>query len=76
MRLTQSGRNVSGTFNDELGSGPVSGTLSEPRRVQFTVRQANFQPFTMSGTVNNDLNRITGNTTGSGFTGQSFSMTR
>ena len=77
MDLTQSGTSVSGTWIEPLvGNGSVRGSLSQPRGVAFTVDIPGFRPFTMTGTVNDDLSRINGSTRGSGFTGQPFSMTR
>jgi PKD repeat protein len=78
LTLSQNGTNVTGSFRDDLGifpPGTVAGTVSGPNQVRLTVTVADFNPFTLTGTTSDDINRVSGNTTGSGFN-DPFSITR
>lgn len=74
--FTQTGTSLGGTFRSFGDTGSISGTVSAPNNVRFTVTIPGFQPFTLRGTIDDDLNGIAGTITGSGFTGERFTMTR
>lgn len=78
VTLTQSGSTLSGSFLDMFGmGGPVpSGSVSSPLNVRFVVAPPGFEPWTFSGTADASLDRLTGRADGSGFTGQSWTLSR
>jgi hypothetical protein len=79
VNITQNGSALSGSYSDQFGAntvGPVSGSVSGPNRVTFSVDPACCIPFTFSGTVDDAVNRITGSTNGSGFVNAPWTLTR
>jgi hypothetical protein len=79
VTITQSGSALSGSYTDQFGAqtiGPVSGSVSGPNRVTFSVDPACCIPFTFSGTVDDAINRISGFANGSGFVQAPWSLTR
>jgi PKD repeat protein len=83
LNFTQSGTSVTGTFTfdvqgvpADVKNGTVTGSVASPLNVTFSVRTPCCVPFTFTGTADADVNRLTGNVNGSGFTGQSWTLTR
>lgn len=74
--LAHNNTTISGNFIAGDDAGTVSGTVSAPKSVQVTVNIPGFQPFTMTGTADANIDRITGTATGSGFTGEQVVLTR
>jgi hypothetical protein len=81
LNITQTSAALSGMltlpqFPPNDRNWTVSGSVSGPLAVTFSAAQPGFQPFTFNGTADADVNRLTGTVTGSGFTGQSWTLTR
>jgi hypothetical protein len=76
LNFAHSGTALSGNYNDGSFSGPVSGRVSDPRSVTFTVSIPGFQAFTFTGTADADGNRLTGSANGSGFVNAPWTVTR
>jgi hypothetical protein len=77
--FTQTGTNLAGNFTftgAPLPVATVAGSVSSPLNVNFTLNIPGFAPAQMAGTANNDVNSLTGRITGSGFTGQSWTLNR
>lgn len=81
MTLTQSNGQISGSYSDTFGPGQVGptgapGTIDANGNVELRAKQAPFTDFTFRGTMDATGRRITGGVFGSGFTGESFTMTK
>jgi len=77
LNLAHANTTVTGNWSDViLGGGSVSGTVSAQKSVRATVSFPGFEPFTIAGTADADINRVTGTATGSGFTGEQVVLTR
>jgi PKD repeat protein len=76
VNLAQSGANLTGNIVTSLGNGTVSGTVRDPRSVTFTNNIPGFLPFQFSGTMDAGGARLTGTAPGSGFTGETWTLTR
>ena len=77
LSLSHSNTSVTGTWADPiLGSGTIVGSVSSQKSVRLTVQLPGFAPATIAGNADADINRITGNITGSGFTGESVVLIR
>jgi hypothetical protein len=77
LNLAHSNTSVTGNWSDPiLGGGSISGSVSAPKAVRATVSVPGFEPFTMTGTADANIDRITGTVTGSGFTGEQVVLTR
>ena len=83
LNITQSGANFSGTFNvplqglpNNVANGTVTGSVNSPLNVAFSVKTPCCAAFQFSGTSDAEVNRLTGVVNGSGFTGQSWTLTR
>jgi hypothetical protein len=76
VNLAHSGANLSGNIATSLGNGTVSGNVRDPRTVTFTNNIPGFLPFQFSGTVDAGGARMTGTAPGSGFTGETWTLTR
>jgi hypothetical protein len=50
--------------------------VSAPKAVRATVSIPGFEAFTITGTADANIDRITGTVTGSGFTGEQVVLTR
>ncbi len=73
MSLTQSGTSVTGSYSDSDGPGTLTGNVSSPNGVSFTVRQPQIGAvFTFTGRTSGDVNSVTGTT----FGGRTFTMSR
>lgn len=78
-QFTQNGSNLSGTMTFpgiDLPPGTVSGRITSPFSVTFTVSVPGFQPFTFTGTVDQGATRLTGQANGSGFSADAWTLTR
>jgi PKD repeat protein len=78
-QFTQNGADITGTMTFpgvDLSTGNVSGRVTSPLNVTFTVSISGFQPFTFTGTVDPGATRLTGQASGSGFRGEAWSLTR
>jgi len=80
LSLNQSGTSLLGNYADESGTGSAYGSISGadyvcPCPVNITVRQAGFQPFTISGTVDASISMMSVSVRGSGFRGETFTLT-
>lgn len=82
VSLTQSGSRLSGTISlpgapAGFAEGVVAGAARSPLQVVFTNSFCSLcAAFTFSGTVDASVSRLTGVVQGSGFTGQSWVLTR
>lgn len=81
FQLTQTtGGQVAGSFAHPNGNGQLDpaqpGSITPAALVTLRVKAANFTDFTMVGTMDTTGRRISGTITGSGFTGQPFSMAK
>jgi hypothetical protein len=76
VNLAHSSSTLTGNYADQFGSGTVSGRVSDPRAVTFTVSISGFQPFTFTGTVDAAGDRMTGTANGSGFVNASWTLSR
>jgi hypothetical protein len=56
--------------------GVVTGSVLSPKSVRLTVAIPEFEPFTMTGNADADINRVTGTVSGSGFVGEQVVLTR
>jgi hypothetical protein len=74
--FSQNAASISGNCGFVGLTGTVSGAVSAPLVVRFTVTIPGFTPFTFNGNADTEVNRLTGSVTGSGFTGESWTMTR
>jgi hypothetical protein len=82
VTFTQSGATLGGTYRDAFGDvGTVSGSISGtnficPCSVSFAVNIPGFIPFQFRGSVDGGIGRLVGQTFGSGFEGESWTLTR
>jgi hypothetical protein len=79
VNFSQSGSTLGGNVqftNVNLPTGTISGTVSNPRAVTFTVTAPGFQPFTFVGTVDEAGNRLSGLVNGSGFVNAPWVLNR
>ena len=77
VNLAHSGTTLSGNYVDGFGnSGTVTGRVSNPRAVTFTVNVPGFAPFTFTGNADDSGDRITGSANGSGFTNAAWTLSR
>jgi hypothetical protein len=89
LSLTQAVTFISGTFIVAPGGfGNVApgatgrtdpaepGTINGNGTVRIRIKVGAFQDATLNGTLDSTGTRVTGNVTGSGFTGQAFTMTK
>ena len=75
--LTQTGTSVTGTTSLAGLSGTVSGTVSSTSpRIRLTYSVTGFQPWTFTGDPSADVNSWTGAANASGFSNDSWPMTR
>lgn len=77
LSLSHNNTSVNGSWVDPLlGSGTIVGSVSSQKNVRLTVQLPGFQPATISGTADADINRITGSITDSGFSGEPVVLIR
>jgi hypothetical protein len=77
VNFGHSGSTLSGNYVDQFpGSGTVTGRVSSPLAVTFTVTIPGFQPWTFTGTADSTINTLTGVANGSGFVNNSWTLTR
>jgi hypothetical protein len=77
LTFTQSGTTLSGSYSDNLGfTGPVTGSVSAPLGVTFTVSLPGFEPFTFSGSANGAITQLNGVANGSGFQNDPWNLSR
>jgi PKD domain-containing protein/PEGA domain-containing protein len=78
LSLTQTGTNVSGSYSDQFGlAGSAAGTVrTTPPQVTLIVTVPGFQPFTFTGSANNDVSGLNGVANGSGFINNGWTLTR
>lgn len=76
INFTQSGTSLSGGYSDPDGPGSVSGQVSDPRSVRFTVNQPPFNPWVFTGTADDQLNNLNGVANGSGFVSAPWTLAR
>jgi hypothetical protein len=77
LNLAHNNTSVTGNWSDPiLGGGSISGSVSAPKAVRATVSVPGFEAFTMTGTADASIDRVTGTVTGSGFTGEQVVLTR
>jgi hypothetical protein len=80
MKLTQTATFVTGTYHDSFGDGKIDaaqpGHIDANGNVEMRVKQGQFTDWTFHGQMDRTGHQVTGNITGSGFTGQAFAMTK
>jgi hypothetical protein len=76
ITLTETGTNLSGTFDSVNLKGNVSGSVSNTGQVTLTVTVSGYQPFTLSGQADDAGNTISGQADGSGFQNTPFTIKR
>jgi len=77
VTLSQNGSSLSGSYDDIFGfTGPITGSVSPPSGVTFTVNFVDLSPLTFTGEANGAISALEGRATGSGFTGQTWTLAR
>ncbi len=75
INFAQSGANLSGSYQAAYGAGPLTGNVTPPLGVRFTVNVPGYYPFNFNGTVGSSLNSITGTASDPGGT-TTFTLNR
>jgi hypothetical protein len=77
VSLTQSGTSLSGSYSDDFGfAGPLTGSVSAPLGVTFTVDPPGIVPWTFSGDANGAITQLSGVANGSGFQNDPWNLSR